>query len=266
VERSTRANAAGVGLYRTGDLARYRADGRIEYLGRIDHQVKLRGHRIELGEIEAVLVQHPAVRECVAVVRDEGSGDRRLVAYVVPTSESTPSDLRAFLKQRLPEYMLPSAFVTLERLPLTPNGKVDRKALPIVKTTRPDLAAQWVPPRDLVEETIAAIWREALQLDAVGVQDNFFELGGHSLLAVKVHGRLQETFERELSMVELFRYPTISDLATYLSQNGLSDLEGCARKNRARAQRQKEGIGRQQKLAQAASQRQGAVRPDRRVR
>jgi acyl-CoA synthetase (AMP-forming)/AMP-acid ligase II len=205
-------------LYKTGDLACYRSDGGIEYLGRLDHQVKIRGFRIELGEIESVLSQHPGVRETVAVVREDESGDRRLVAYIVSNSDSTPTagELRNFLKSKLPDYMIPSAIISLDALPLTSNGKVDRKALPAPDATRPELEAIFVGPQSRLETILVAIWSGVLGLERVGIHDNFFELGGHSLLLARVHGQLQTVLRRDLPMIELFRYPTICTLAKNL--------------------------------------------------
>src|SRR6185436_3771937 len=167
----------GARLYKTGDLARYRADGNLEFLGRFDHQVKIRGFRIELGEIEAALAAHTAIREAVVVARAENSGDHRLVAYLV-AAEAAPetAELRDFLQQTLPDYMLPSAFVFLPELPLTPSGKLDRRALP-----KPELNAtgeHYVAPRTPAEQTLAGIWEEVIGHERVGINDNFFELGG----------------------------------------------------------------------------------------
>ncbi|MHC0066354.1 amino acid adenylation domain-containing protein [Nostoc sp. UIC 10890] len=203
-------------LYKTGDLGRYLPNGDIEYLGRIDDQVKIRGFRIELGEIEALISQYPAVRETVVVAIDA----QRLVAYIVPQTEQTLAiaELRHFLESQLPSYMVPAAFVLLEALPLTPNGKCDRKALPAPDTTRPELEAVYQPPQTEVEQTIADIWQNALQIESVGIHDNFFELGGHSLLLVQVHSKLREIFKKDLSVIDLFRYPTISSLADYINQ------------------------------------------------
>jgi amino acid adenylation domain-containing protein len=213
-------------LYKTGDLARYLADGNIEYLGRIDNQVKIRGLRIELGEIEAVISQHPAVRETVVLVRSDSVDYKHLVAYVVPQTEQTLAiaKLRNFLESKLPNYMIPAAFVTLEALPLTPNGKVDRKALPTPDTARPELEAIYQPPQTEVEKTIAYIWREVLNVEDVGIHDNFFELGGHSLLLVQLHSKLQKIFQRDFSLVEMFQYPTISHLARYFSQESSEEI------------------------------------------
>ncbi len=206
-------------LYKTGDLARYLPDGNIEYLGRLDHQVKLRGFRIELGEIEAVLVQHPEVHEAVVIIREVQPGDKRLVAYLVPTKaqEVMPKTLRQFIKEKLPDYMVPSAFVKLEAMPLTPNGKVDRRALPL-----PDMLGgietDFVSPRTPIEEVLAAIWAEILKVEKVGIHDNFFELGGHSLLATQVISRLRDAFEVELPLRELFESPTIANFSKHIDE------------------------------------------------
>ncbi|MCI0585368.1 MAG: non-ribosomal peptide synthetase, partial [Planctomycetes bacterium] len=179
-------------LYKTGDLARYRSDGSLLYLGRLDHQVKLRGFRIELGEIEATLEQHPAIRQAVVLLRDDRPGDRRLVAYLVAHDPAAlaPAALRDFLKDRLPLYMLPAAFVPLDAFPLTPSGKVDRKALPPPRVDLSAPAALADPPASPLEQLIAEIWRDLLGLPHVSAYDNFFDLGGHSLLAMQVIARL----------------------------------------------------------------------------
>jgi amino acid adenylation domain-containing protein len=215
------SNAAGPRLYRTGDLARYRPDGCLEFVGRADHQVKLRGFRIELGEIEAILGQHPAVREAVALAWEDAPGGKRLVAYVVPTQQPTPttSELRLFLQKKLPDYMVPSAFVILNTLPLTPNGKVDRRGLPAPERVRPMLEDTFVPPRNLVEEAVAKIWAEILRLERVGIDDNFFDLGGHSLLATQLMSRVRATFYVELSLRSLFQQPTVAAQAQMLAKH-----------------------------------------------
>jgi natural product biosynthesis luciferase-like monooxygenase protein len=206
-------------LYRTGDLARYLMDGTLEFHGRIDQQVKVRGHRIEPGEIEAALQAHPAVRECVVAARQTG-GETRLVAWLVPSDGAgslSASGLRAFLLNRLPEPLIPSAFVPLERLPLTPNGKLDRRALPAPDGGKLATGAAWVAPRSDLERAIAEVWQGVLHLDRVGVRDNFFELGGTSLGVAQVHSRLREALGRDLSMVDLFRHPTVGALAQHLA-------------------------------------------------
>lgn len=206
----------GARLYKTGDLARYLPGGNIEFLGRIDHQVKVRGFRVELGEVEAVLGQHPAVREAVVMARKDLSGDdKQLVAYFVAAQEPafTLSKLRSFLEEKLPDYMIPSTFVKLEAMPLTPNGKVDRRALPDPDTFQRNLEGDFVAPRTPIEETLADIWAEILGLEKVGVCDNFFELGGHSLLATRVISRLREAFRVDLPLRNLFEAPTVASLA-----------------------------------------------------
>jgi amino acid adenylation domain-containing protein len=205
----------GARLYKTGDLARYLPDGNIEFLGRADHQVKIRGFRIELGEIEAALDQHPAVREAVALAREDTLGEKRLVAYVVVEQESRPAanDLRSFLKEKLPEHMVPALFVLLDTLPLTPNGKVDRRALPAPDRTRPELDKTFVAPRTPTEELLSEIWAQVLDIERVGIHDNFFDLGGHSLLATQVVSRIREAFQVELPLRRLFEVPTVAGLA-----------------------------------------------------
>ena len=204
-------------IYKTGDLARYLPNGEIEYLGRIDYQVKLRGFRIELGEIEAVLEQHPAIRQCVAMVREDVPGNQRLVAYLVAENIST-DELRQYLRQKLPEYMIPSAFVFLDSLPLTPNGKVNRRALPAPENTSWELASTFVASRHPVEEVLAGIWTQVLGISQVGIHDNFFEQGGHSLLATQVISRIRKTFGVDISLQRLFEFPTIAELAKNIQE------------------------------------------------
>jgi len=214
-------------LYKTGDLARYLPDGNIEFLGRIDHQVKIRGYRIELGEVEAFVKQYPFVQEAATIVREDRPGDKRLVAYIVPVSEQeiNVSQLRNYLKEKLPEYMIPSAFVTLDALPLTPNGKLDRKALPAPQTTRPELVEAFVAPEGPVEEMLAEIWQKVLKVDKIGTNDNFFELGGHSLLAVQVVSRLLADYEVVLPLYRLFDTPTIAELAPIIEEILFAEIE-----------------------------------------
>ncbi|MEO0852456.1 MAG: amino acid adenylation domain-containing protein, partial [Cyanobacteria bacterium J06648_11] len=192
-------------LYKTGDLARYLPDGRIEYLGRIDNQIKLRGYRIELGEIEAVLAQAPTVKAAIASVFANATGDRRLVAYVVPTQPNavSVSELKQFLQNRLPDYMVPSTFVIQDAFPLTPNGKVDRRALPPPSGDRPELATTYTAPCTPTEELLASLWAEVLDVERVGVRDNFFDLGGHSLLAIRLSSRTQVAIGRALPLLKL---------------------------------------------------------------
>ncbi|HLO01608.1 MAG TPA: amino acid adenylation domain-containing protein [Symbiobacteriaceae bacterium] len=212
---------AGSRLYRTGDLARWLPDGTVEFLGRRDFLVKIRGFRIELGEIESALVQHPQVREAVVVSR-ESAGTGTLVAYVVPVNDHAaaagldPADLREFLRSRLPDYMVPSGFVTLESLPLTPNGKVDRKALPDPHSAPP--VAEYVAPATDVEIRLADIWSRVLEIPQVGVHDNFFDLGGHSLLATRSISQIRDAFQIDLTLQALFERPTIAALAPLVDE------------------------------------------------
>jgi amino acid adenylation domain-containing protein len=199
----------GARLYRTGDLARWARSGEIEYLGRLDFQVKLRGFRIELGEIEAVLSRHPGAREAVVVLRPS---EQRLVAYVVPAEQVTANELRGFLRERLPDHMVPAAFVLLEALPLSPNGKIDRRLLPAPEA-RADGDEPYLAPRTPVEEVLAAVWSEVLGIDRIGVRDSFFDLGGHSLLATRVISRVRTTLGVELPLRTLFEAPTVARLA-----------------------------------------------------
>ncbi|MHB8519307.1 MAG: hybrid non-ribosomal peptide synthetase/type I polyketide synthase [Limisphaerales bacterium] len=210
----------GARLYRTGDLARYRADGAIEFLGRIDHQVKIRGHRIELGEVESVLAQHPAVRQCVVGAREDTPGEARLVAYLVPAAEpaANAAELLPFLREKLPAYMLPSAFVVLEHLPLTPNGKVDRRALPAPDPARPELGETFLAPQTATELAVANIWREVLRLERVGVNDGFFDLGGHSVLAAQVLSRIAQACGVDVPLRALFEAPTVRALASAIDR------------------------------------------------
>jgi len=226
-------DALGGRLYKTGDQARYLSDGNIEYLGRLDNQVKMRGFRIELEEIELALLPHPAVREVVLLAREDVPGDRRLVAYVVPQPQQRPStsDLRGFLQDRLPIYMLPSVFILLEALPLLPNGKLDRRSLPAPNHLQPELAATYVTPRTELEQTIATIWQEVLQVAKVGLYDNFFDLGGHSLLMIQVHSKLRQILNRDVSMIEMFKYPTVNSFAKYLSQEKIDALSSLEKSN-----------------------------------
>ncbi|MCU0532553.1 MAG: amino acid adenylation domain-containing protein [Hydrococcus sp. Prado102] len=215
---------AGARLYRTGDLAKYLPDGNIEFLGRIDHQVKVRGFRIELGEIEAVLNQHPQVKECVVINREDVPGENRLIAYIVYKQEKdvTVTELRRFLEEKLPRYLVPSNFVTIDAIPLSSNGKIDRRSLPIPDNLRPELEVDYVRPQTEVQQAIADVWQKVLALEKVGIHDNFFEIGGHSLLLIQVNSKLRQLFNTDLSIVEMFRYPTISSLSEYLNKNAPS--------------------------------------------
>lgn len=210
-------------IYKTGDVARNREDGVIEYIGRLDHQVKVRGFRVELGEIEAWLSKHSAVREVVVVAREDQPDDKRLVAYIVPVSmpsrlTPTANDLRQFLSKQLPEYMIPAKFLFLPELPRTANGKIDRKLLPA-----PDFSAQlidqYVAPRTVIENKLAGMWAEVLNVERIGIYDNFFDLGGHSLLAVQLMSRIRKSIGGSLSLLAIFQAPTVASLAELLSNS-----------------------------------------------
>jgi amino acid adenylation domain-containing protein len=219
----------GARLYKTGDLARYLPDGNIEFLGRADHQVKIRGFRIEPGEIEAALDQHPAVREAVVLAREDTPGEKRLVAYVVAEQGPVPTtaELRSFLKDKLPEHMVPALFVVLDALPLMPNGKVDRRALPMPDRARPELEKAFVAPRDDLELQLAQIWEEVLGVRPVGVRDNFFELGGHSLLAVRLFAIIEKRLGRKLPLTTVFQGATVEHLAGVLRQQAKPGPQSC---------------------------------------
>jgi amino acid adenylation domain-containing protein len=244
---------AGAGVvYRTGDLARWREDGAIIFLGRADDQVKLRGYRIEPGEVEAALLRHPRVQEAAAAVCEIAPGDLRLVAYVVAPGAGPgfPAAVRHELATRLPDHLVPSAVVVMERLPLTPSGKVDRRALPRPVMDRAQLSSTYVAPGSPLEVTIAATWREILRADQVGVDDNFFELGGSSLLAVRVHARLCETLGRDFPLLDLFAFPNVAALARHLAslESGGQAAPGLSMAQE-RAQRQRDALGRQRQTA-----------------
>ncbi|MES1244335.1 MAG: amino acid adenylation domain-containing protein, partial [Acidobacteriota bacterium] len=240
-------SAPGERVYRTGDLARALWDGEMEFLGRGDHQVKLRGYRIELGEIETAMLRLPQVDAAVVLAQDE---PKRLVSWVVPAPglTLTSAELRAALREALPDYMLPAAFVFLEALPLTPNGKVDRAALPKPEASGAEVAESYVAPRDEAEQTIARVWKEVLGLDRVGIYDNFFDLGGHSLLLIQVHERLKRELGADLPMVELFKHSTVDALARRLSRPKTEAQEPAGQALKQKAQ---ERVAR----SQAASQR-----------
>jgi len=241
----------GARLYRTGDLARFSTDGTIEFLGRLDFQVKVRGHRIELQEIEAVVSQHSAVREVVVLAREDVPGDKRLVAYVIwnKAESADTQSLRDYLKDRLPDYMVPSVFVTIESFPQTSNGKVDRKALPVPDGRSRDLGRDYAPPRTRIEQSIAAIWQQVLKIDKVGLYDNFFDIGGHSLLMAQVHSQLRETFKRDLPLIKMLEHPTVSSLAKFLSRE--QNEQDTFKQNYDRALKQREGLRRQKQLTKA---------------
>ncbi|MUG99157.1 amino acid adenylation domain-containing protein [Scytonema sp. UIC 10036] len=214
------SDISGARLYKTGDLARYLPDGSIEFIGRTDHQVKIRGFRIELKEIEAILVQHPSVQQTVVMAREDVPGDTRLVAYVVPNQEKscTTNELRQFLKEKLPNHMIPSAFAILDTFPLTPNGKVDRRALPVPNQVRQELEETYVAPQDELEQKLSQIWQQVLGVQPIGIRDNFFELGGNSLLAVKVFWQIEKTFGKNLPLATLIQSGTVEALANIIRE------------------------------------------------
>jgi hypothetical protein len=208
----------GTRMYRTGDLGRYLPDGRIEYLGRIDQQVKVRGLRVELGEIEARLELHPGIERAVAVLREDTPGDQRLVAYFAGREGLTDAELRLFLRQGLPDAMIPAAFVHLAAMPLSAHGKVDRGRLPSPSAA---LAREYVAPRTPLEESLARLWGEVLRLKRVSIRDNFFELGGHSLLALQLAARIRQAVGLETPVRALFEHPTIEELAPVLERSAV---------------------------------------------
>ncbi|MGV9292406.1 condensation domain-containing protein, partial [Streptomyces sp. NPDC003719] len=212
-------------VYHTGDLVKWRADGTMEFIGRIDNQVKLRGYRIELGEIEAALATHPHLHTTAVTVREDTPGNKQLTAYLVPTPGHAPTagDLRTHLQRGLPDYMIPSTYVTLDQLPLTPNGKVDTKALPAPDHHRPDLATTYTPPRNSTEQTITGVWSDVLGIDTIGIHDNFFELGGHSLLATQVTSRLRQRLGVDVPVRALFTSPTVARLASAVRELETAD-------------------------------------------
>jgi aspartate racemase len=217
------AGEAGARMYRTGDLVRRLADGRLEFLGRLDHQVKIRGFRIELGEINHALSQHKSISESIVTAApDDLSGSQRLIAYLVAKDQLSLEigEIRTFLKSRLPDYMIPSVFITLPALPLTPNGKVDVKALPPPNDARPALRSGVQKPQDSIEAQLVTIWQKVLDVAPVGVADNFFDLGGHSLLAVRLFAQIENRFGKALPLATLFQAPTIRDLAAVLRHEG----------------------------------------------
>lgn len=216
----------GARLYRTGDLARYLPTGEIEFLGRIDQQVKIRGFRIELGEVETALGRHPQVREALVLARENASGTNSLVAYVVPVGDFslTSSNLRRFMLEQLPDYMVPTAFVVLEAFPLTPSGKIDRLALPAPEHSRPELSESYAAPTTPDQQQLVEIWEELLEVRPIGIRDNFFELGGHSLLAVRLIDRIEQVWGKRIAASTLLAGATIERLADALTQPELPVL------------------------------------------
>ncbi|MEQ8973602.1 MAG: amino acid adenylation domain-containing protein [Coleofasciculus sp. C1-SOL-03] len=269
-------------LYKTGDLGRYLPDGTIEFIGREDFQVKVNGHRIELGEIEATLQQHPSVKEVIVSAVGESRENKQLVAYVVPKQElissnsssspdqklvdfagtqqwlqptnsqnqkpvSMADELRNCVQQKLPNYMIPSVYIFLDQVPLTPNGKVDRKALPVPENINPQESAASVMPQTESEQLIARVWQEILQLEKVGIHDNFFDLGGNSILMIKTQVKMQDLWEQEIPIVEMFKHPTIHSFAKYLSQEETTNTSIQQGNERARSRRVRQTLRDQQK-------------------
>jgi amino acid adenylation domain-containing protein len=233
---------SGSKLYRTGDLGSWLPNGTIKFLGRIDTQVQVHGHRIELSEIENHLGLHPGVADVVVLDREIGAGDKRLVAYLVTENGHmlNTSELRGWLDERLPDYMIPGVFEIVDAIPLTPNGKVDVDALPIPSGLRPELEVEFKAPRSQIEQSIASVWQELLHVQKVGINDNFFDLGGHSLLLTQVHSRLGDMYDKELTIVDLFRFPTIHSLAKFLGDNRKQEISDNYQKIRERANKQRQ--------------------------
>ncbi len=217
----------GARFYKTGDIGRYMSDRSIEFTGRKDHQVKIRGHRIELAEIEMALAEHTSVEQAIAVAQEDGYGDKRLVAYLVCAQPHAPaaSDLRDFLQERLPDYMVPAAFVLLEAFPLSPNGKIDRRALPAPEEAQLASDQEWAAPESLLEKKLAEIWSEVLNVDRIGIYDNFFSLGGHSIMAIRVLNRINQVLNVNLSVRNVFEEPTIAGLALLIEEGLIDELE-----------------------------------------
>ncbi len=230
------AKTPGARMYRTGDLVRFMDDGNIEYISRIDFQVKIRGFRIEIGEIEATIAEHANIRETVVVVREMGGlGEKQLVAYSVAKEKPNPTneEMRSFLTAKMPDYMVPAAFVFLDELPLSPNGKVDRKQLPEPSTDRPELSANFVRPQNEFEEAIAQVWREVLKIQNIGIHDKFFDLGGNSLQVVAVRKLLKSKHDIKITNTDLFQFPTIAALAEHLAPSQEKTKAVYARKTKA---------------------------------
>jgi acyl-coenzyme A synthetase/AMP-(fatty) acid ligase len=206
-------------LYRSGDLGKFTINGELEYLGRIDHQVKIRGYRIELAEIESQLLDHAEIKEAVVVANEEKNLEKYLCTYIVPVEPDAvnASELRKYLLEKLPEYMVPGHFVNIEKIPLTANGKVDRKALERYGT-KLDTGVEYAAPRNKLEKIVADTWKKVLKLEKVSIHDNFFDLGGNSLSIIRINHQLNEVLEKELSIVAMFEYPTIESLSVYLTQ------------------------------------------------
>ncbi|MFE4588486.1 non-ribosomal peptide synthetase [Streptomyces laurentii] len=248
----------GARIYRTGDLARHRGDGALEFLGRLDHQIKLRGQRLEPGEIETVLTRHPAVREAVVIAHESGPGDVRLAAYVTAAASKPPTagDLTGHLREQLPAYMVPSFFTVLDTLPLTPSGKTDRKALPAPRPGHADPGARYLAPGAGLARELAGLWRDLLEVERVGTRDNFFDLGGHSLLMAEFRTRLATTTGHDVTMVELFQHPTIESLTAFL-EGARGEPGDAASGARERAQNRRHSRTRRQQAAERRTSSRG---------
>ena len=251
--RSEDAAPGGARMYRTGDLARWRADGKIDFLGRADFQVKIRGYRIELGEIEAVLESSDGVLQAVVVAREDQPGDVRLVAYLRTSPGLSTETLRDWAAARLPEHMVPAHFVTLDEFPLTPNRKVDRKALPApTQSAQRERTELFVEPVNEIEQKIAAIWSRVLGVSQVGSKDNFFALGGHSLLAVQAHREIrQELSTTRLSITDIFRFPTLAALSAHLDDRPSESGEEASAQAAERAQMRADAMSRRRAMRTA---------------
>jgi len=238
-------NQPGLRLYRSGDRVRYLSDGNIEYLSRMDYQIKVRGYRVELGEIEAVLSAHPAVAAAVVVAREYQPSETRLFAFVTSrTGDLTPRKLKTYTREKLPDYMVPYAFVVMESLPLTAGGKPDRRALPATIEDN-EREAEYVMPRSEMEEELANIWKEVLGIERVSVEDNFFDLGGHSLLVTRVHERLQRKLARQIPLLKLFEHPSVRRLTEYLVDGN----DTAAEQSREWADKRKQALKRRREIA-----------------
>jgi acyl carrier protein len=226
-------------MYRSGDWARFLPDGNIEFLGRKDHQLKVRGFRIELGEIESALLEHEAVRDAVVLAREDATGNKFLAAYIVSErSLLTTTELRSVLTGRLPEYMIPAEFVIVERMPLTSNCKVDRLELLNMKVSSLESDTAFMSPTTEVEQIIAEIWKDLLQVDRVDVEESFFHLGGHSLLLARIQSRLKEVLNEDIPIISFFKYPTIRSLAEHLKQTQVAPRSFQRNIDRAQARRE----------------------------
>ncbi|MGH9753403.1 MAG: amino acid adenylation domain-containing protein [Blastocatellia bacterium] len=214
-------DVVGARLYRSGDLVRRLGIGDLEFIDRVDEQVKVRGYRIELGEIRAALDEHQSVKQSVVIATDDKSGGKRIIGYVVGEAGTTPAELKKYVRERLPEYMTPEAIVVLDEMPISANGKIDRQALPIPDDVRPSLEVRYVAPQTELEQAIAAVWEELLEVSHVGIHDNFFDIGAHSLMMVQAASKLRDLVKRDLPVMKLFQYPTVSALAGFLNQGQL---------------------------------------------